>query len=1136
MKIYLRHSHFWCKIMRITFSQVLILLVLSGVSYSKPTSAQVVLEKKINLSVASRSLGDILKLLAKTNQVQFIYNKDVIQTNDKISIAFNDKALKEVLDQLLTKYNINYQVFKNKIILIDAEKIESKQTNKVQTIPVSGKVLDEKGQPMVGVSITIKGTTRGTVTDPDGNFKLQVNSLNDILIFKFIGYIPYEIKAGESSPLNIKLSPNPTSLNEVLVVGYGTQRTGDITGSVGSITSKSIKDQPVTTIGEAMAAKIAGVDVQQTTGRPGASLTVRIRGAGSISAGNQPLYVIDGYPIADATTLNLLSNDDIASIEVLKDASAAAIYGSRGGNGVVLITTKKGSTGDPKINFSTYFGGSSPSKYQDMLNAQQFVDMTLAANNQAYLDGGGNPSTPVASRPYGLNAIFFNPDQWVNTDWQKVVMQTGLFNNYQLSVSGGNANVKYYVSGGYLDQEGTLKYTDFKRYSLRSNLEVNITPTFKLGLNLAPSFANERIANTEGTYANATSEGIVMLAVLTQPFIGPYQADGSYTRPVLTGNASSRNPLALLKEITNYQKSMRALGNLYLEWEPVKGLTLRSSGGADVVATRQDYYRPTTVPSSGVSVANGYNNTGQNLNLLWENTANYKVTIAKDHALEFLAGYTVQWNDNENNNIVGTGYPNDLVTTVNAATTRIGTENIEQWALESILGRINYSYKDKYLMTINFRRDGSSRFGADNRWGSFPSASIGWRLSEESFLKDVNWLSDLKIRASYGLTGNNNISNYAPIGLISQDNYIFGSGTQALTGGLSQTNTSNPDLKWEKNLQTDIGLEISVLGNRLHLTTDYYNRASSDLLLNEQVPSILGFTTALVNIGEVQNRGFEFTVNSSNLVGKLKWNTNLILSFNRNTVLNTGPANTPIFTGSFVANTNITQVGSPIGSLYGYRELGIFNSAAEIAAYPHVASTHPGDIKFEDVNHDGIIDAHDMTIIGSNQPKFTYGITNTFQYNNFDLNFVIQGVQGNQIANAFDMVIENGIGGGTNQNAEVLNAWQSPSQPGDGKQPRLSSTVTGNNNLFSSRFIEDGSYLRLRTVILGYTLPALLLQKIKMKSARFYISGENVFTLTHYTGFNPEVGSAGDNATQPGVDYGAYPLNRVFTIGVNIGL
>lgn len=1003
------------------------------------------------------------------------------------------------------------------------------------TFTVRGKVIDEKQLPLPGAAVTLKGTTIAVGTDANGNFQLNIPDGSGTLVITTIGYTNQEVAVQNRRNIDVAMVPSSKSLGEVTVVGYGTQRTRDITGSVGSISAKSIKDQPVATFGEAMAAKIAGVEVQQTTGKPGAALTIRIRGAGSISAGNQPLYVVDGYPLADNSNLNLISNDDIASIEVLKDASAAAIYGSRGGNGVVLITTKKGADGPPKFSFNFYTGASSPAKLLDMMNAQQFADVTFKAYNNAYIDRGGDPAIPVASRNYGIASLFFNPSAWDDTNWQKVVTQTAPFTNYQFSVSGANSGTKYYLAANYLSQDGILKYTNFKRYSVRTNLEMAVHPKLKIGINFTPTFSNERQANTEGSYASATNEGIVMLSVLTQPFIGPYQPDGSYTRPVLTQNASSRNPLALLKDVTDYVKTFRGLGNLYAEWQPVKGLTLRTSGGGDIIAYRRDYYRPATVPSSGTPVANGFNNTGQNINLLWENTANYKTTFAENHKLEVLGGYTVQWNDNETNSIVGSGYPNDLVTTVNAATTRIGTENIEKWGLISALGRVNYSFKDKYLLTANIRRDGSSRFGANNRWGTFPSASVGWRIGDEAFMKNISWLNDLKLRASYGSTGNNNIANYGAIGLLSQDNYIYGTGSGTLVSGLSQINVSNPDLKWEKNLQTDLGLEASFLHDRIQLTIDAYRRVSSDLLLNLQVPSIVGFTTALVNIGKTENKGLEFSVNSRNLTGNVQWNTNFNISFNRNKVLSTGPSGSPIFLGSFIANASITRVGNVLGSFYGYDAIGVFKDQAAVNAYPHVATARPGDVQYCDVNGDGVIDAKDMTLIGNNQPDFTYGMTNSFQFRNFDMSFVIQGVQGNQIANAFSTVIEDGSGGGRNQKRTILNAWQSPDQPGDGVHPRYNATVTGNNNLFSSRFVENGSYGRLRTVTLGYTLPAAPLKKLGLRSLRFYLSGENLVTVTNYTGFNPEVGSAGDNASQPGVDYGAYPISRVFTAGINIG-
>lgn len=1005
---------------------------------------------------------------------------------------------------------------------------------KAQTSLLKGQVTGEGGAPLAGVTVTIKGTSVTTTTDNDGRFLLDVRAAGT-LQFSSVGYAKKEARFQPGSVLNIVLAQDVRSLKDVVVVGYGTQRSRDVTGAIAKISAKNIRDLPVSTVGEAMAAQVAGVQVQQTTGKPGAPLTIRVRGAGSISAGNDPLYVVDGYALADASSLNLLNTEDIASIEVLKDASAAAIYGSRGGNGVVIITTKKGVEGKPRYNFTYYTGAAQVSKKMHMLNSEQFKDVTLEAYNNGYLDRGGDPNVPVDQRNYGLNAIFFHPEQWVETDWQKVIFRTARMDNYQLSASGGNDNVRYYLSGGYLNQEGVLKNTGFQRYNLRTNFDITLSKAVKIGFNLAPAYSRERQSNTDGNYASTTNEGILMLAILTQPFIGPYQPDGSYTRPVLTNNASSRNPLALLQEISDRQHTGRLLGNFYMDVKILPGLVFRTAPGGDFWSVRRDYFRPTTVPAAGVSVANGYQTTAENLNFIWENTLTYTHTFASDHHLTALAGYTSQRNRLESNRIDATGYPNDLVGNVNAATTRIGSASTEEWSLASMLARVNYSYKDKYLLTASIRRDGSSRFGANVRWGTFPSVSAGWVLKEERFLENVDWLSDLKVRASYGLTGNNKIANYGAIGLVTQDNYVLGSGTQTQISGLAQTTLSNPNLTWEKNRQTDVGIEAGLFNRRVEVTADYYYRVSSDLLLNVPVPGASGFTTALRNVGKVENRGMEFSVTSHNLTGAFQWTTNVNLSFNRNKVLSTGPAGAPIYAGSYLGTTHITKVGAVMGSYYGYKALGVFKDQAELDKYPHIANARPGDVKYEDVNPDGVIDANDMTIIGNNVPDYIYGITNTFYFKNFDLNVIMQGVQGGQIAHLFRRVYENGSGSGTNQRTNVLNRWQSPEHPGDGVMPRLNSTVTGGNLNFSSRWVEDASYFRIRNITLGYSLPAGLVGKAHIHSARIYLSGENLLTSTPYSGFNPEVGNQGDSPTQPGVDYGVYPLNRIYTVGLNIG-
>jgi TonB-linked SusC/RagA family outer membrane protein len=1005
---------------------------------------------------------------------------------------------------------------------------------KAQTTFVKGRVTGEGGGPLAGVTVALKGTTINVITDSAGNFQLPANG-GGTLEVSFVGHLKKTVTFQPGARLNIELAQDGKSMKDVVVVGYGTQRSREVTGAIEKISARSIRDLPVSTIGEAMAAQVAGVAVQQTTGKPGAALTIRVRGAGSISAGNDPLYVVDGYALADASSLNLISTADIASIEVLKDASAAAIYGSRGGNGVVIITTKKGTEGKPRYNFSYYTGAAQVSKKMDMLKSQDFVNMTFEAANNAYIDRGGDPSVPVASRNLGLNAIFYHPEQWKETDWQKQIFRTARMDNYQLSASGGNATTRYYLSGSYLNQEGVLKNTGFQRYSLRTNFDITLSPAVKVGINLAPAYSRERQSNTDGNYASTTQEGILMLAILTQPFIAPYQADGSYTKPVLTNNASSRNPLALLQEISDRQHTARMLGNLYMDVKILPGLVFRTSPGGDFWSARRDYFRPTTVPAAGVAVANGYQTTVENLNYIWENTLTYNHTFHEDHALTALVGYTSQYNRMESNRIDATGYPNDLVGNVNAATTRIGSSSIEEWTLASMLARINYSYKGKYLLTASIRRDGSSRFGQLTRWGTFPSVSAGWRLKDEGFLQNVDWLTELKLRASYGLTGNNKIANYGAIGLVTQENYVFGNGTGTQVSGLAQSTLSNPNLTWEKNKQTDIGLETGFFNSRVQLTADYYYRVSSDLLLNVPVPGVSGFTTSLRNIGEVENKGFEFTLNTHNLTGAFQWSTNINVSFNRNKVLSTGPGNAPIYAGSFLGNTHITKVGQVMGSFYGYKALGVFKDQAELNKYPHFANARPGDVKYADVSGNGVIDANDMTIIGNNASNYTYGITNTFTFKNFDLNAIMQGVQGGQIAHLFLRVYENGAGGGTNQRTAILNSWKSPSEPGDGVHPRLNATVTGNNASFSSRWVEDASYFRLRNVTLGYTLPARIAGKARMQSARIYVSGENLLTSTKYSGFNPEVGNLGDAATQPGVDYGVYPLNRIYTIGLNLG-
>ncbi|WP_375436561.1 SusC/RagA family TonB-linked outer membrane protein [uncultured Hymenobacter sp.] len=1021
---------------------------------------------------------------------------------------------------------------------------------------ISGRVTDEKGAGLPGVTIQVQGTTVGTSTDPNGKFTLQVPTGASTLVVSSVGLVAQTVNIDGRTQVNVTLKENTQALADVVVVGYGTQKKTDVTGAVASVSAQDIKDLPVASFTETLAGQVAGVQVQQTSGAPGGALTVRVRGAGSISAGNAPLYVVDGYPLTSPDDINLINPNDIASLEVLKDASAAAIYGSRGGNGVVIITTKRGKAGQPKIELNYYIGQQRVAKKLDMLDAAEFTEFSREAFNNAWIDRGGQASDPNSIRPDGQRLrypdSYDDPASLVNTDWQDQIFHNAGLQNYQLSVSGGGEKSQYLISANYFNQEGIIRESSFKRYSFRANVDATLSKRLKVGVNLAPSFSVDNRVSAENHWA---SDGIINGALSILPVIPVYNPDGTYASQVNYGFGMPGipSPVAIMNEVTDRVNTLRVLGNMYAELELVPGFTFRTSLGADVNTNRRNYFRPSIVPANqqpAPTIAAGYNSSRFALDWLNENTLTYTKTFAEQHSLTALAGFTAQRAPiQERTRIDATGYPNDLVTTVNAASIRTATSDplLEQWSLLSYLARINYGFRDKYLLTATIRRDGSSRFGADRRWGNFPSVSLGWRASQEEFLRGLTALNELKFRVSYGLTGNNFIPNYGAIGILAPENYSLGTGTANIVNGLGQQTVSNTVLTWEINRQFDAGLELGVLNNRLAFTADYYERNSSGLLLDVPVPSSTGFTRALQNIGKVRNRGVELALISRNLTGAFTWTTNLNLSLNRNKVLALGPQGDPIFGNSSIGNTHLTQIGQPLGSFFGYVQEGIFQNQAELDATPHFADARPGDVRFQDVNGDGQITPTDRTLIGNNQPDFIYGFTNAFAYKNFDLNIITQGVEGNEILNLSLRFYEN-LEGNANQRSAVLDRWRSPEQPGNGVIPRANSRTTGSNNQVSTRWVEDGSFFRIRNITLGYSLPTALVKKAFIQSARLYTSIQNLATFTKYQGYNPEVNLAGEQtptntpsssasfqALTPGTDYGGYPLSRTFTLGVNLG-
>ena len=1040
---------------------------------------------------------------------------------------------------------------------------------------VRGKVTDENNAGLPGVNVLLKGTNQGVVTDRNGDFTINVPGPSATLVFSFIGYVSKEVAVGSQSRLSVQLEPSVNSLSEVLVVGYGTQRKGDITGSIGSLSAKNIKEIQVTNFENAIQGQIAGVQVQEPSGEPGASPTIRVRGLGSVSAGNEPLYVIDGFPVSKNTDpgiqgditrrttafalpatnpLGTINPNDIESIEVLKDASAAAIYGSRGSNGVIIITTKRGKLNTkPTIGFDAYFGVQNVAKRVDLMNAAEYIAYSTEAKNNAYLQDvpGANISDPNTVRYTKTNnASYYLPDDFVNpdgtdTDWQDQIFQSAPVQSYNASVSGGTDAVKYYFSGGYYNQKGIIDRSGFERYSFRVNLEANPIKKLKIGFGLSPSFTNTDRSPAGAPYF-ADPPGIVYSALVHSPTVKPYLPDGTinqsdnqshlFTEDGRGANmTAASNPLAIIKYVTDELKQFRMFGNVFLEYELLEGLKYKLYTGVDVNTYNRSFYMARAFLNRASTVGDPYAQSNASLNFNWltENTLSYDKTFGTNHRVSAVAGYSAQKDRLQANQVYAQNHPDDLSPTISGGQVTSGGDNLQEWSLVSALARVNYAFRDKYLLTATVRSDRSSRFGAGNKTGTFPSFSAGWRVSEESFMKSIAAISDLKLRASWGKTGNFLIPNYAAIGLLSPYNYVL---NNVLVNGIAPATISNQNLTWEKTTQTDFGLDIGLFRERIYLSADYYKKITSDLLLNVQVPSSVGFLTALQNIGEVENKGIELTLSTRNLVGDFGWTTDINFASNKNTVLKLGPTGDPILSSGGAGIRHITQIGSPIGSYYGYVVEGIYQTQAEVDAAPKDAlapAPRPGDFRFKDVNGDGKIDANDRTVTGNYLPDFIYGITNRFSYKGLDLTVLFQGVQGSEILNLTRRHLGNGEAA-TNSYALWTERWVSAENPGNGSIPRADrlTDLHGGNTRPSSFQVEDGSYFRLRSLSLGYTFPKAILGN-KFQSLRAYASGTNLFTSTKYIGFNPEVNNQAGLTGVQGEDYGAYPLSRNFTFGVS---
>jgi TonB-linked SusC/RagA family outer membrane protein len=958
---------------------------------------------------------------------------------------------------------------------------------RAQVATVKGKVTDQDGATLPGVNILIKGSTSGTTTDAEGNYSIDASS-GSTLVFSFIGYATQEITVGANTTINVTMATDATTLSEIVVIGYGSQERKDITGAVGLVDAKAFESRPNGQFGNLLQGKTAGVQVISASGKPSAGFSIRIRGTNSITASSEPLYVVDGVPSADTRTINPA---DIETITVLKDASSAAIYGAQASNGVVLITTKKGTSETPRFEFTAYTGFSSVWKTLDVLNAEQYRDLMTEL---------------------GQNTDWSRYQQ--NTDWQNEIFRNGRSQNYQLAVSGKSNKTTYYLSGGWSQQNGAVRSSTMDRFNFKVNLNQQVNDWLTFGTNLS----YVRYHDVDVNDNNAVNQGGVILGMIsTPPNIGIYNPDGTFTSNPFQ---DWENPVASTDGSQRYFKNQRLLGNIYGEIQFLPGLTFRSNLGIDYSNGMYDYFLDPFRTSYGRAKKGIATNSTNLMNFyIIDNTLNYQKTIG-DHKLTALAGSVTQLYRWEDNNIERNGFANDAVPTTNAGSTIVAASNSKaEKANASFIGRVTYDYKSKYLLTANFRADASSAFGPANRWGYFPSVSVGWRLSDESFMQSLTTVDNLMIRAGWGIVGNDKVDNYAWIGKVGYNaNYPVGNDGASLPGSYPSS-IQNEDLKWEETQQTNLGVELAVLNSRLSVSIDAYVKDTYDLLLNVQTPRSTGFSDGIQNVGKLQNRGLEFQVTSKNMVGDLTWDTDFNISFNRNKVVDVLDQR-QLF-GSIAGRNDVSYMieGQPLGQFYGYVYGGV-DPATGMAYY--VSSE--GNSTFAPSSDT------DRTIIGNPNPDFIYGMTNTVTYKNFELNIFLQGTQGNDILNATRIDSE-GMSDPKNQSHVVVNRWR---QPGDVTDIPRAVWANSDNTRLSTRFVEDGSYLRVKALTLAYNLPASLLSKVKMHNAKIYATGENLLTFTNYSGFDPEVNAFGGSNTLQGVDFGTYPQTRNLIFGLSV--
>ncbi|WP_228450598.1 SusC/RagA family TonB-linked outer membrane protein [Chryseolinea soli] len=952
---------------------------------------------------------------------------------------------------------------------------------------VHGKVTsadDGTGQP--GVNVVVKGTPRGTVTDSDGQYTIAADP-NDILVFTFIGMLPQETTVGSREVIDVAMQSDIRQLSEVVVVGYGTEQKRLMTEAVGVVKSDAIKDLPVPTVDGVLQGQTTGVQVSQNSGTPGGAMSVRIRGNTSLSGSGQPLYVIDGIPIItgdyaqigyEGQGINALSDlnpNDIESLSVLKDAAASAVYGARASNGVVLITTKRGKTGKSTVNFNMYKGFQQVWNRLDMLNAAQWRDYRK-----------------------DLTGVEL-PDTGVDVDWQKEIFRTAPMSNYELSTTGGNDRTKFFISGNYFDQDGILIGTAFKRVNARINVDHKVTDRLNVGTSIGLTYSKSN--RVEG---DASLHGPLPNGISTPAVISVYNADGTYNQ-----SGPYSNAVSIANEATNENFTYRTLGNVFADYRILPGLTVSSKWGVDFYNLREHAFEFNTVQGQKYNGL-GFETYTNVLNIVSNNMLRYETSFGQ-HNLDAVVGYSFEKRETRNSYMRGQDYADENLQYINSAATKVDvTASALDHGLRSYFSRINYNYNGRYMVSLSGRIDGSSNFGPNHKNGFFPAASVAWRMAEEDFIKDnLSVVSELKLRASYGLLGNEDLTPFSY-------QAMYGTASYHGAPAIYPNQIPNPDLKWESTAQFDVGVDAGLFEDRVTLSFDYYNKQTKDLLQSRPVPPTSGFPGAYQNVGALENKGIEISLGYNNRFGDLQWTSRLNVSANRNKV-------TKLYGGQPLDDAgrggNRIMEGQPIGVFYDLKSLGVDPST--------------GDIVFADTNHDGEITTDDRTVVGNPNPKFIGGFTNTFNYKNFDLSIFLQWSYGNDVFNGSRLYLES-LQRGDNQTTAVLRRWKKPGDITDIPRATSDPVAAANNVRVSSRFIEDGSYLRVKNVTIGYTLRSKFSDKVMLSSLRIYASAQNLFTFTKYNGLDPEVNYSGNDITVVGTDFFTFPQARAITFGLNL--